>query len=90
MVKCGIIYDFFVAKNKGQTQKASGPKVADWEYVGVDKFTRIETARVEIGRILRTDFCAQDCYSSIDKQGMHSTRVLYTLLLGLCLGWKGQ
>ena len=31
---------FFVVKNEGQTQKASGPKVADWQYVGVDKFTR--------------------------------------------------
>ena len=30
----------FVVKNKGQTQRASGPKVADWQYVGVEKFTR--------------------------------------------------
>ena len=28
----------FVVKNKGQTQKASGPK--DWQYVGVETFTR--------------------------------------------------
>ena len=31
---------FFVVKNKGQTQKAISPKVADWQYVGVEKFTR--------------------------------------------------
>ena len=29
-----------VVKNKGQMQKASGPKVADWQYVGIEKFTR--------------------------------------------------
>ena len=45
----------FVVKNKGQTQKASGPKVADWQYVG-DDWCGIETVRVEIGPILRTDF----------------------------------
>ena len=28
----------FVVKNKGQ--KASGPTVADWQYVGVEKFPR--------------------------------------------------
>ena len=50
----------FVVKNKGQKQKANGPKVADWQYVGVenlrDDWCRIETVRVEIGPILRTDF----------------------------------
>ena len=50
----------FVVKNKGQTQKASGPKVADWQYVGVenlrDDWFRIETVWVNIGPILRTDF----------------------------------
>ena len=30
----------FVVKNKAETQKASGPKVADWQYVGVEKCTR--------------------------------------------------
>ena len=30
----------FVVKNKGQTQKASSPKVADWQYVGIEKFPR--------------------------------------------------
>ena len=37
---CEILFYFFVVKNKGQTQKASGPKVADWQDVGVAKFTR--------------------------------------------------
>ena len=31
---------FNIVKNKEQTQKASGPNVADWQYLGVDKFTR--------------------------------------------------
>ena len=31
---------FFVVKNKGQTQKASGPKVADRQHVGVEKLFR--------------------------------------------------
>ena len=61
---------FFVIQNKGQTQKASGPMVADWQYEVVDKYTRdwsrIENVRVEIGPILRTDFRAQGCYSGID------------------------
>ena len=50
----------FVVKNKGQTQKASDLKVADWQYVGVenvrDDWCRIETVQVEIGPILRIDF----------------------------------
>ena len=49
----------FVVKNKGQTQKACGPKVTDWQYVGVDSrddWCRIEIVRVDIGPILRTDF----------------------------------
>ena len=58
----------FVIKNKGQMQKSSGPKVADWQYVGVenvrDDWCRIETVQVEIGPILRTDF--RDSFSSID------------------------
>ena len=31
---------FNIVKNKEQAQKASGPNVADWQYLGVDKFTR--------------------------------------------------
>ena len=31
---------FNIVKNKEQTQKASGPNVADWQYLYVDKFTR--------------------------------------------------
>ena len=49
----------FVVKNIGQTQKPSGPKVADRQHVGVetvrDDWCRIETVRVEIGQILKTD-----------------------------------
>ena len=60
---------FFVVTNKGKTQKTSGPKVVDWQYVGVEKLrddcSRIETVQVEIGPILRTDFRVQGCYSSI-------------------------
>ena len=40
IAKCGESYDDFRRKNKGQTQKASGPKVADWQYVGVEICTR--------------------------------------------------
>ena len=39
---CGDIRNsfwFFVIKNEGQTQKASGSKVADWQDVGVEKCT---------------------------------------------------
>ena len=49
----------FVVKNKGQTQKASGPKVVDWQYLGVenlhDDWCRIETVRVDFRQLLRTD-----------------------------------
>ena len=31
---------FNIVKNKEQTQKVSVPNVADWQYLGVDKFTR--------------------------------------------------
>ena len=31
---------FNIVKNKEQTQKASGPNVANWQYLGEDKFTR--------------------------------------------------
>ena len=31
---------FNIVKNKEQTQKASSPNVVDWQYLGVDKFTR--------------------------------------------------
>ena len=40
---CGdakFFFYFFVVKNKGQTQKASGPKVAGRQHVGVEKYTR--------------------------------------------------
>ena len=33
-------FRFNIVKNKEQTQKASGPNVADWQYLGVDKFMR--------------------------------------------------
>ena len=34
-----VIQNSFV-KNKEQMQKASSPKVADWQYIYVEKFTR--------------------------------------------------
>ena len=49
-------------------QKASSSKVVDRQHVGVEKFMigddwcRIESVRVEIGPILRRDFCGQSCY----------------------------
>ena len=47
---------FFVVKNKGQTQKASGPKVADWQDVGLEKMcamiaVELGALELEIGRI---------------------------------------
>ena len=72
----------FCRKNKGQMQKASGTKVADRQHIGVENLRddrcRIETARVGIGPIFRTDFCGQGCYSSIDTPKRRGSVVVST------------
>ena len=65
---------FFVVKQRTNA-KNGRTKVADWQDVGVEKFTRLSlsnwdsTARFSShvqDKFVRTDFCAQGCYSSIE------------------------
>ena len=60
----------FLVKNKGQTQKASGPKFADCQYVGVEKFTRrLVWNRERAGRFssnFEDRFWGHASYSNID------------------------
>ena len=57
----------FYRKKQWTNAKSGRTKVADWQYIGVYKRCRIGSARVDFRQILRTDFCVQGCYSSIDE-----------------------
>ena len=60
----------FCRKKQRVNAKSGRTKVADWPDVGVENLRddrcRIGSARLEIGQILRTDFCGHVSYSSID------------------------
>ena len=60
-----------LCRKKQRTKAKSGhTKVTHWQDVGVknrrDDRCQIGSARLEIGQILRTDFCGHGSYSSID------------------------
>ena len=60
----------FLVKIKGQTQKVSGPKLADCQYVGVEKLTRrLVWNRERAGRFssnFEDRFWGHASYSNID------------------------
>ena len=85
-----MVFDDFCRKKTKDKCK----RVADLQDVGVKKLRgdwfRFETVRVEIGQILRTDFCVQGCYSSIDgitqtqcDHDNRSTGIFVSFLLGM-------
>ena len=67
---CEILFDLYRKKTKDKRKKADTQRSRTGNMYAHqnrrDDWCRIANARLEIGQMLRTDFCVQGCYSSID------------------------